>query len=623
MSNKRFTPEEKHMQEIVKSFQTGLSARDFNTASAALDAIDEQMEPLGYWLPYKDLAKLIRERCTLDEMPLLSPDELLYLTQLSAKLGDMNSDVGLGTNAEAYHRFEDLRGKREGGRITTLATATLPCEVLDDLLLPPDLAEQIPGYKTRRDERHNAREGIWSAWEGAEKLSEGSLENLVASGLTSAKVETYLNTFMTLNLYSNLFQANMDNDMLAHLTGIFKLLYRMKVHEGIPAEQIPHLLSQHIEYYVEEKSHGRLEYDGGEGTRVFMMMHASNQLAEDNFLGLSWQRYDPTQQCMDWILDAGKLEDEEKAFYVSRIARDCTADFQNRAAALVHSTIIDFTRSFVRQGVIDEARGELLMIAQRYFNDDYRKEFIQPFTYKAIVTAAEKGHAFAQSLIQALTPDDDEFSDGLMGIMVDVIARSKAAPFSDHPTETRGSVEYCARNLRDIALAGDYAHTAIEEFMEALDQGQYVAPMNECNTSLEEMRVLSTELATTMLERRGHHTCTDYMYVRDNTAFLYLRDGSQQVIVGNPQHFGTFAALLGYWGNCVSQYDPGKEQPERHVIIEFDNEFLRSRARHNIGNDWFGMPVDTVIPFSLSSEKRCNEKCRWDLTVHNEQSTSQ
>ena len=77
-----FSLEEQKMQAEVEEFQKNLRARDYMKIQDSLDVILQSIEPLNFWLPYKDLAKLLIARCTPEELTSFSGAEVVYLIEV-------------------------------------------------------------------------------------------------------------------------------------------------------------------------------------------------------------------------------------------------------------------------------------------------------------------------------------------------------------------------------------------------------------------------------------------------------------------------------------------------------------------------------------------------------------
>ena len=202
--------------------------------------------------------------------------------------------------------------------------------------------------------------------------------------------------------------------------------------------------------------------------------------------------------------------------------------------------------------------------------------------------------------------------------LAQIMAQTNAAPFSDQPTESKGSVQYRVKNVLELARKGDYITSAPDEFAALLENGSYLSPINECNTSLDDIAKFTLEARSEMLARRNQHECTDYVFLRDNVFFMFLRGEEPKVYVGNPQSFNDFAPLLGYSTISRGLFDQEKVSPERHIVIEFQDSFSRERLIKNIANDMSYFPqlrnAEGKFLFSLYPPSGAeHEKCLWDI----------
>ncbi len=615
MIEKEFTEQEIEMQRLVGNFQQVLRNREFPQVKESLQVIRENLEPLNYWLPYKDLTDLLISKCSNKEIKLISPEEVDYLIELSKKLVDKDSEVGLQTIPEFYSKLETLKAERGMGRLGRLKTEVIKSEELEAIVMPSNADEKIREYRSRSDSRDEEVKGIWSAWEELSSLAENSqtLENMARSGVTADLTGKYLDKFMKFNLFSNVFQCNMSLGMLDHITDVFKLHFRLKQTEGVSTAEMPAQLEQQL--YDALDNQGRS--CGWPGTREFAIMDVSTKLAKAKFLGAEWKSYEPDKQCLEWVIDFDKKGETAKAEYVSGIANGCGTDFGMMVYDLANRAILDFTKSYIRDGVIDSENGELLWIAQAYSRNDFDIGLSQPSTYRAIIHASERGHKFAIDLVGLMDQRLTEEDAAMLGTMVDIHASSNETPYVDHiANEPREHLEH--RTVCHVEqTCTEYLTQAPDVFRRALEDGSYISPVNECNSSVSDMEKLEQVAEEEIRALREQREGTDYIYVTNDVFFVFNRnDDKPQVYVGNPNNFRTFASLIGYDPSIISNYNPDKQIPERQLVIEFEDQSRRDKALKEITEGSFThQPKDYKFHFSLrgGGDPGKTEDISWEL----------
>jgi len=581
---REFTKEELEMQAKVKEFQKALAERDYVAVHRSLNETLQAIEPLNFWLPYKDLTKLLIKRCIPCELSSLSEKEIKYLVEISNMLGDKEAPLGLQTVKEVYTELEELKADRTSGIAEGLRAKPLDAESLREILMPADIEKRIAEFRTRQYDYKAEGKGFWTSWETISDISASGLENIVASGVNSELTSKYLETFMGENLYTNVFQCG-DPKLLAHLTKVFELYFRLKQHEGMPVEDMPGFVERRMYEYIEKKGDVR----AWRGVKEFTMMHISNEFKKSKFLGANWREYDTNQRCLDWIFEFADKGNLEKMAYINDVAGMCCRGFGELTSRIFEDSVLDFTRKYVREGKIDEELGrKIFLIASSVkTNSDVRTQLSQPFTHKAIMDATEKHIPFAVGLHLFLYKPERDVNDPMISLIMSITEEKNKTPYLDHEAnESREHAE--ARLEKNGCFEGfEFMKDAEEAYSRAVRNGRYISPVNECNTSLENIAKLEEEARTKINELKQKRKATDYIFVRKNRFFM--ADDKKQAVayVGNPRGFEAFGSLLGYWTSCRGHYNPEKDQPERHVVIEFEDKKRKKETNEKILADLF------------------------------------
>jgi hypothetical protein len=610
-----FTREELAMQTKVNAFHRGLAERNHQTVQQSLNEVLGSIDPLNYWLPYKELTKLLIGRCTPEELASFSDGEVKYLVDSSAMLGDKEAPLGLHTVQEIYTKLEELKGDRNSRTVDGLRSRPMESSLLRDILIPSDIDSRIKEFRTRQYEKHDKKaegKGFWTAWETLSDLSGQGLEHIIASGVNSELTSQYLETFMGENLYTNVFQCG-DKDLLAHLTKVFELYFRQRQKEGMNVAEMPDFIERRMQEYIAKQGDVR----AWKGVKEFTMMHISNEFAERGFLGANWRRYDPNQRCLDWIFEFADAGDFEKVAYVNGVAGFCCRGFEGLTTKLFHDSVLEFTRKYVRDGQIDADLGRkiLLITSSIRTNADLRTQLSQPFTHKAVMDATQKGIPFAVGLHTFLYKEKSGIDNPMVSLIMGIAAERNKTPYLDH--EAKESREHAEARLEQAGCFDGFDYTADAEatYLKAVREGRYISPINECNTSVEDIQRLGEEARTRIQGLRTQRKGTDYLYVRDGQFFMLTGSEQPRIFVGNPRNFGSFASLLGYWANSMSQYNPKKESPERHVVMEFEDKERRDDTNIKIREGLYGLVRgDYQFHFRLpKADTMRDERVLWEL----------
>ena len=612
MQERIFGKEELEMQSKVRAFHKGLAERDFSTIQQSLNEALQSIEPLNYWLPYKDLVKLLIERCTPDELVSFSEDEVKYLVESSTMLGDKEAPLGLHTVQEVYTKLEELKADKNSKTVDVLKSKPMDAKSLRVILMPSDAKTRIREFRASQYDQKADGKGFWTSWETMADISSVGLENIVASGIDSFFTCKYLETFMGENLYTNVFQCEMDRGLLAHLTRVFELYFRLRQHEGMPVEDMPNFIERKMYEYIEKQG----DVGSWKGVKEFTMMHISNKFAEREFLNANWRRYDPNQRCLDWIFEFTDQGDFNKVAYIDDIASSCCNGFKYLTTELFHNSVLEFTRKYIREGQIDEKLGRrIFLIASSIRTDaDLRTQLSQPFTHRAIMDATKKNVPFAVGLYALLYKEGSGIDNPMVSMMMEVVADRNKTPYLDR--EANEPREHAEARLEQAGCFDgfDYIADAKKTYLKAVREGRYISPVNECNTSLEDIKRLNKEARTKIKCLREQRRCTDYVYVKTDRFFIF-DEGEPRIFVGNPRDFGAFACLLGYQPDCMSQYNPKKDRPKRRIVIEFEDKKRKDATNREIQHNWYGLARGNYkFTFELTrADSMEYEKVLWKL----------
>lgn len=588
------TRQETQMKELVNEYHGALDRRSFLKIKQSLENIKENIEPLNYWLPYKDLTSMLMTRFNVKEVREFSEDEVNYLKKLGDKLWDKDSDVGLGTVKKFYSSLEDLKAERQANNVSILEEKLMDERLLEQILFPKDYERKINEFRYR-DGGNKGSKGFWSSWDKLSEMavkSNGALDNILNSGINSEKAEKYVETFMGQVLYTNVFQCNMgDDEIKNHFTNAFRLYFALKEKEGMKKEDMPKRIEEKIQEYIDKNG----DVGSWKGVKEFALMHVSREFAKEKFMGAKWKNYNSDRQCVKWFTDYAEKGNFEKAKYIEDIASSCgNFEFRNILGKKANSIVHSFTKKFVRNNRIDKKLGNRLNYINKLLGREignFELQLSQPFTYFAIMAAANKGHEFAKEIIEDLSDNEmGMFGDGMMSHLIQHKAEMESTPFLDYPA---GENEYdIVKRLQKSGCFEEknFVNKALEKFNKAIRKGNYFSIVNECNTTLEEIEALNekarTEIKTKKEEIPEHDNYDVVVYVTEPYMYVYPKDKEPAVFIGMPKDLGFLMHAVGM--PSIISSGGFKDEPEFYSrnLFKFEDEDRKENLDKRIMSDF-------------------------------------